>query len=312
MNFRKSALSDDVLHAFGIKSPDTLGQDFKVLNRVPMTLNLSDSGIGFTTINFILPYACDSDKTFVVLDLETTGFSAETDEIIEIGILRGRFSEEKGCITALDSVLCMLQEPSKPLLPIITEVTGLTDDALKGQAIDDAQVRAMLEGVDLIIAHNAQFDRSFFDQRYPEFKHSLWACSSKGGDIDWKADGHKSAALESLLMDYGYFFDAHRASIDCMATAWLLLSAQAKFAELLHSIKQPRYLVKANKAPFDVKDKLKGYGFKWDGGDKVWYSEIKSDEALRSTLTFMGELYPYGDTLAQVITISPALRHTKR
>jgi DNA polymerase-3 subunit epsilon len=309
MEFRTSSLSQAVLNEFGIKSPTTLGSQFLVLNRVPVTEALAEQGTGLITLGYNSPSTAGDDTPFVTLDLETTGFDAATCEIIEVGILRGKYSPSEGRITALDEVLCTLQEPSKPLKPIITEVTGLTDEALKGQVIDEQAVMRIMDGVDLVIAHNAQFDRKFFDARFPQLQRKVWACSSKGGDIDWKSAGFRSAALESLLIDYGYFFDAHRASIDCMATAWLLMLAQDKFAELLHATNVVSYKVKAVGAPFNVKQDLKAIGFKWDGDNKVWHTTVQGDSNLEATMAEMAKLYPFATSLAQITPSSKLLRH---
>jgi DNA polymerase III subunit epsilon len=46
----------------------------------------------------------------------------------------------------------------------------------------------------LVIAHNADFDRRFLERRVPAFATKHWACSRS--DIDWKAEGIRSSALE--------------------------------------------------------------------------------------------------------------------
>lgn len=309
MEFRSNSLSPEVLKNLGIKSSMTLGEKFRVLNRVPNTEFLASEGVGLSTLCFSGLSPVGDEKPFAVLDTETTGFSAENSSIIELGIIKGSYSPSEKRITSLSKSLCMLEDPGHPLPDIITEVTGITDADLKGQSIDDSAVESFLSDVELIIAHNARFDRGFFENRFPSLKRKIWACSSKGGDINWKQSGFKSAALDSLLLEFGYFFDGHRASVDCMATAWLLLVAQDKFAELLEAVEQSRYRLKAIHAPFEVKDILKGRGYKWDADDRVWHTTLVGKDKLDEELTAIDNLYPGGAQVAQVIEESIYLRH---
>ncbi len=60
-----------------------------------------------------------SETTFVVLDLETTGGSANVDAITEIGALKLRGGE---LLAQLDSLV----NPGVPIPPMITVLTGIT------------------------------------------------------------------------------------------------------------------------------------------------------------------------------------------
>ena len=63
--------------------------------------------------------------------------------------------------------------------------------------------------------HNAAY-RRFLERRLPAFAAKHWACSRF--DIDWKAEGIRSSALESVAYSLGLFHDGHRAANDCRAT----------------------------------------------------------------------------------------------
>ncbi|MBD3821751.1 MAG: 3'-5' exonuclease, partial [Thiotrichales bacterium] len=93
-----------------------------------------------------------------IIDTETTGLDTERCEIIELGyqILsfdsHGQFYE----------VLCaknFLNEPKGVITPEVTQVTGLTIDDVKGHQIPWDEVVADMQEVQLIVAHNAGFDR---------------------------------------------------------------------------------------------------------------------------------------------------------
>ena len=141
----------------------------------------------------------------------------------------------------------------------------------------------MLARADLVIAHNAGFDRPFVERRIPVFADFPWACSF--ADIDWKAQGQGSAKLESLAQALGYFYDAHRAEMDCHALLAVLgvpLAANRGNAmqTIVAASTQPSYRLQATGAPFDSKDALKARGYRWDAESKVWYTAVKSTEAL--------------------------------
>lgn len=96
------------------------------------------------------------DTTFVVVDLETTGGSAENDAITEIGAVKVRGGEVLG-------ELATLVDPQRSLPPQIVRLTGITS-AMLVDAPPIAQVLpAFLEFARgaVLVAHNAGFDIGF-------------------------------------------------------------------------------------------------------------------------------------------------------
>ena len=99
------------------------------------------------------------DEEFVAFDLETTGLSAKNDTIIEIGAVRMRGSQE------LERFQTFV-DPGRPLDKKITELTGITDDMLRGAPKLDAVLPEFLNfvGERVLVAHNADFDTGFIRQ----------------------------------------------------------------------------------------------------------------------------------------------------
>ena len=96
------------------------------------------------------------DDTYVVFDIETTGFSAENDRIIEIGAVR----VEKGEITDKFSVFV---NPQLPIPFEIEKLTGISDEMVMNEpAIEEIlpQFLDFCKGA-VMVAHNAGFDMSF-------------------------------------------------------------------------------------------------------------------------------------------------------
>ena len=99
------------------------------------------------------------DTTYCVLDLETTGFSAATEKITEIGIMKFKDGE------VIDQFSCFVN-PEKHIPQRVSEVTNITDDMVKDAETIDKVFPKMLEflGDSVIVAHNAGFDVGFLKQ----------------------------------------------------------------------------------------------------------------------------------------------------
>jgi DNA polymerase-3 subunit epsilon len=152
----------------------------------------------------------------VVVDVETTGINPESDSIIELGICLFEYDRQSGWIYKVLGSWEWLEDPGVSIPPEITKVTGITDTMVAGHRIDDHAVNDLLSRVVLVIAHNADFDRRSLERRLPMFAAKHWACSRF--DIDWKAEGVRSSALEFVAYSLGFFHDGHRVASDCRAT----------------------------------------------------------------------------------------------
>ena len=109
----------------------------------------------------------EDDKMIAVfLDIETTGLSYTQDKLIELGMVKFEYNRH-GSIFRLLGDFSGYQDPGIPITEYITELTGINDDMVKGQKIQENAVANYLQDVDLIIAHNAQFDRTFLEVKLP-------------------------------------------------------------------------------------------------------------------------------------------------
>ena len=101
----------------------------------------------------------DLDTIYCVLDLETTGFSATTEKITEVGIMKlkdGEVIEEFSCFV----------NPEKHIPERVSEVTNITDEMVADSETIDKVFPKILEflGDSVIVAHNAGFDVGFLKQ----------------------------------------------------------------------------------------------------------------------------------------------------
>ena len=226
----------------------------------------------------------------IIVDFETTGLDTARDDVIEIGMVKFSYSD-RGEVTEVVDIFSSFNQPSKSIPAEVTALTGITDEMVKGQRIDADAVSFFVADADVVIAHNANFDRKFAERGWPIFTEKSWACSVQ--DIEWCKHGVDGSKLGYLLAAAGYFHEAHRAVEDCQALLEILArelpkTNQTALAVLLERSSRPTFRVWAERAPFDFKDVLKKRGYRWnDGNDsrpKAWYidvSESQRDEEIQ-------------------------------
>lgn len=215
----------------------------------------------------------------VAIDVETTGLDCASDKIIELAVQRFRFDPE-GRIVQVGQPRVWREDPERTLDPVITRLTGLTDDMLKGQVIEDETALEILSSADLIVAHNAAFDRPFVDKRLPAIAGKAWACSM--AELDWLDLGFDGRALAHLVSQCGWFYEGHRAEADILALIYLLAhdlpDGHTAMSHLIAASGRPGFRVNAIDAPFDSKDRLKARGYRWDPVLRFWSKEIPESE----------------------------------
>jgi DNA polymerase III subunit epsilon len=238
----------------------------------------------------------------LVLDTETTGLSHQVDRIIELAMLMVSVDSLTGLPFGPVELFEGFEDPGMPIPAIAREVTGITDDMVRGARLDDAAVASLVGRADLVIAHNAGFDRPFVEARFPDFVGKAWGCSFK--DIDWKAAGAESLKLGALAADAGWFYDAHRAQVDCHALLQVLArpvgdAGMTGLGQLITAASQPSYKLSATGSPFESKDVLKGRGYRWDAETKVWSCSVGDEAALEAELAWLAQAV-YGGRHATV------------
>ena len=172
--------------------------------------------------------------SFVVFDLETTGFSPRFDEVTEIGAVKIR----DGRIVDRFSTFV---NPMQPIPPRVVELTHITNDMVAdADPIDVVLPRfEAFIGDSILVAHNASFDSRFIEFRrkgkvpYPTIDTLLLARS-----LDIQVKNYK---LGTLAKRFGINLQgAHRAVNDAEATAELFIQLQAMAAK--DGIKNPEDL----------------------------------------------------------------------
>ena len=165
------------------------------------------------------------DSTYVVFDVETTGFNAGgADSIIEIGAVKMRGGE---IIEQFDELI----NPGRKLPEKIVELTHITDEMLEGKMNEEEAVRKFIDwigGEDVpMVAHNAKFDISFIEMAYQKynlgtFKNPVIDTLELSRALD---SGEARHGLSAITKRYGVVFEEdahHRANYDAEGTALVL------------------------------------------------------------------------------------------
>jgi DNA polymerase-3 subunit epsilon len=236
-------------------------------------------------------------KIGIIVDFETTGLDIAKDEIVEVAMVKFQYSNS-GQVIGVTGIFQAFNEPSIPIPANIVELTRITDEMVAGHKIEDAAIENFVADANVIIAHNAAFDRKFAERFWPLFEHIHWACSATG--IDWQQYGFGGAKLTYLVTQSGLFHDAHRALDDCHATLEILArqlpaTSITALGTLLYNARQKTFRIWAENAPFAFKDALKRRRYRWndgtDGRPRSWHIEV-AEGKLAAELNFLrNEVY---------------------
>ena len=255
--------------------------DYRVVRRLQRVTRYADDPADDTTI-----------RTGIYLDTETTGFDEDVCKIIELAMLKFEFASD-GRIFRIVAEYDEFNDPGEPIPEEIVRLTGISDEMVRGQRIDASEVERFFAGVNIVIAHNAGFDRRFVEAHLTGFDALPWACSQS--QVDWAGAGFESSKLEYLAYRQGFFYDGHRAITDCLAGVHLLTlpigdDDHAAFSELLATARTKQTRIYAKGSPFETKDVLRNRGYRWNPGDngkhKAWYVDVDQAD-LAAELDFL-------------------------
>ncbi|MBQ8598831.1 MAG: PolC-type DNA polymerase III, partial [Oscillospiraceae bacterium] len=170
-----TAVTDLVKQAHDWGHPAMAITDHGVCQSFPDAMYLSDKWDDFKVIYGVEAYYVDDmipavkgyddrpfSGEFIVFDLETTGLSASSERITEIGAVRVRDGN------VLESFNTFVN-PEKAIPVNITELTGITDAMVKDAPKEKEameQFRDFIGDNAILIAHNADFDCGFLRQAY--------------------------------------------------------------------------------------------------------------------------------------------------
>ncbi len=171
------------------------------------------------------------DDTYVVFDIETTGFSSKTDKIIEIGAV-------KVCNGEIIDRFSTFVNPQKPIPVKIEQLTGINDRMV----IDAPVIEHILPGFmkfcegAIMVAHNSEFDMGFINHN----------CKLQGLESDFTVvdtlalaryllPGLGKHRLDTVAKALNIVLDNHHRAVDdaeCTALIFIRLCKMLKDKEI--------------------------------------------------------------------------------
>lgn len=165
------------------------------------------------------------DEDVVVIDTETTGFSFNHDELIQIAAARMVQGEIVGWYVTFVN-------PGKPIPEEVAHLTNISDADVADAPDPDTALAGLVEfvGESDVVAHNANFDRTFVTKRPAGevLKNNIWIDSLDLARI--ALPRFTSHRLLDLVRAFGGSESTHRADDDVAATCMVyrvLLAAVA-------------------------------------------------------------------------------------
>lgn len=178
-------------------------------------------------------------KTYICIDLETTGLNPKTDKIIEIGAVK---VVEGECVDTFSTFV----NPGRKLEERIVELTGIRDEDLEEAPYIEEVLPGLLEfmGDFHLLGHSVLFDFSFLKKAAVNHKLEFEREAVDTLKIARKylAD-LESRSLDKLCEYYEIPHNAHRALADAEATHILYGKLLEKFYAEDEELFRPQKLI---------------------------------------------------------------------
>ncbi|MBR0575492.1 PolC-type DNA polymerase III [Proteiniclasticum sp. BAD-10] len=189
----------------------------------------------------------ESLTDLVVFDIETTGFSAAHDRIIEIGAVKVRDGE---IIEEFSSFI----NPQVPIPAKITELTGITDAMVKDAPLVEKVIQDFYAFIQnsTLVAHNAYFDVGFIRKNLADLNmtlnHPIMDTVPMARFLYKELKRHRLDVIaKHLNIDMG---SHHRAVDDAVTTVKILHKSMEKMKAM--GIETFRELNERSKAEMDL------------------------------------------------------------
>ncbi len=221
---------------------------------------------------------------YVVIDLEMTGLSAKTDQIIEIGAIKIKNNQIVDKFEALVNPKCRI--PTR-----VSELTGITDEMVMHGMDKDEAIAKLLEfiGEHILVGQNIGFDYSFLKQWAVNHKRplELKACDTlKLARMLLPAE--QSKKLGALCSYFGIERNREHRAMDDAIETWQIfekLKVLAVKRDNYDTYLEPRMLTyKAKKqSPATARQiqRLQEYRQKHQIGDEINWENLTKSEASR-------------------------------
>ena len=186
--------------------------------------NIVDDGVPIAYNEEHIELTDATYATYVVFDVETTGLSAVYDTIIELAAVK---MHKGNVIETFEQFI----DPGHPLSQTTINLTGITDEMVRGSKSEEEVLRMFKEFSEgtILVAHNASFDMGFLNTSYG--KHGIPEAANPVIDTlelsRFLYPHFKSHRLNTLSKKFGVNLEQHhRAIYDSESTGhlcWIFL-----------------------------------------------------------------------------------------
>lgn len=213
------------------------------------------------------------------IDFETTGLDSSKDRITEIGAVLWDVSH-KAPLSIYSELIYRSDYPE--LSEEIIELTGITPKMLnefgKPPALGIEGVLEMAAQADYFIAHNAPFDKGFFEAEMARQGRDplklMWLDSRT--DVDYP-HGY-SQKLQYLACHHGFVNPfSHRAVFDVLTMFQIVKDYDPE--QIIRWANTPNVWIRA-KVDYANRDKAKSAGYHWRPEPKWWVKQVKEFQVM--------------------------------
>ena len=213
-------------------------------------------------------------QTLLIIDTETTGLEPEAHQCLEIGAIlfdvpSRQVLAQMSCLLPVDA------NAAEPINRIPAAVTRLPQPWKPG--LDYFQ--SLLNAADLLVAHNAVFDRQWFGRGPLPATDLPWLCSME--EMRWPEDKQLRSrpSVRDLALAYEIpVWAAHRALTDCIYLAEVFRRCD-QLEQLIERGLEPRSLMRAQ-VSYDDRQLAREAGFRWNDPVKgAWTRRLSTREA---------------------------------
>ena len=205
-----------------------------------------------------MPASATVPQRLLIIDTETTGLDPQTDRCIEVGALLFDVAH-RSVLSQVSFLLPCQHNAAKAVNGIEASLTQQPHPWRQGLQ----WFEALVDAADLVVAHNAAFDRQWFGIDPLPPIHKPWLCTME--DIRWPADRQlrPNPSVRDLALAYAVpVWAAHRALTDCIYLAQVLERC-SDLEQLLEQGLEPRRLYRA-RLSYVERHQAREAGFRWN------------------------------------------------
>ena len=213
-------------------------------------------------------------RTLLIIDTETTGLDPQLDHCLEVGVIL--FDVPSRQVLAQHSFLLPVEaNAAEAINRIPAAATNLPQPWRPALSY----LQSLLDTADVLVAHNAAFDRQWFGRGHLPATDKPWLCSME--EMRWPAERllRSRPSVRDLALAYEIpVWAAHRALTDCIYLAEVFRRCD-ELEQLVERGLEPRQLMRAQ-VSYDDRHLARDAGFRWNEPVKgAWARRLSEREA---------------------------------